>query len=335
MPILLGESYDTTTTPEHLFNGIFGSGVSIASGGRNATNGLKINNSSAVQKAIPSTPIGTIYTAFSIHLASMPTAGDVIFFDLRDGPTTQCDLRLTTTGLLRVTRNGTTLGTGSGVFALQAGVTYHIEFKLVIDPSAGVVEVRLNEVTVTGLNLTSQNTRATSNSTADSFVLTNTNGGGGTITFDDFVMRTDDWSGDVQVRAFLPTGIGATNQWTANGAATTREAVDDTEPNDDTDYASTATVNDLSLFTYDSIPVTSTILAVIPKPYAKKTDTGTAKIASTVRHSGVNYPGADQAPSNSSYAYFPEVLETNPGTASAWTPSDWNAPVEIGPKRTA
>lgn len=347
MAIIFQTGFDHYTTILQRFNSTSATGggsIAIGAYGRNSTNGFRCACSAGGQQTLHAAKtIGnesTLYVAFGFKLSALPSAGnnrEIIILQLWDTGSGQIFFSVLSNGLIRVARGGTVLGTSSN--SVLSGVYYHFEAKIIIHNSTGEATVKINEVQ--WLTVTGADTQSTANAYANEVVLSGSSNGfndmGVAINadFDDLVVATTGYNGDMQVRFFPPTGIGATNQWAANGAATTRECVDEAAPNDDTDYIDTATVTDLSLFTYGTIPTTSTILAVVPIPFAKKTDSGTAKIKSVVRHSGVNYAGAEKAPSNGSYEFHPDILEVNPGTAVAFTPTDWNAPIEIGPQRSA
>lgn len=336
MSIVFQTSFDHYTTITHRFNSISGSPVIHASAGRNSTSGLRFTSSYNASITLPSN-LTDIYVGFGFRCAALPIATNrIILLYLNDAGTTQLTLQLLPNGQLAV--YGSTsilLGTLSS-FSVLPNVFYHIELYARISNTVGLLQARVNEVEK--LNLTGQDTQQSTNSYVTDITLAAAGDFSGIspaqFDFDDLIVSNSGFIGDVQVRCFLPTGIGTTNQWTATGATTTVDCVDETAPNSDTDYISTASTGDISLFTYDSIPITSTLLAVVPIPFAKKTDAGTAKIKSVVRHSGTNYSGAEKAPSNGAYEYHPDILSVNPGTGVTWTASDWNA-VEIGPERSA
>ena len=341
--ILFQSGFDHYTTLTQRFNAVqeFNGGVaSITSNGRNSTNGFRAfssasaigNGVSRVQKTLGSNA-STIYMAFAFRTDALPTSTTATeIAEVSDLGTNQCDLRIIPGGLLRVTRNGTVLATSSA--SLLTNIYYHIEWKIVIDNSAGSTIVKVNEVEV--INSTSLDTQNTANAYATDVYLGFWNAFPGVVRgdFDDFVVRDDGFSGDCSVVALLPTGIGSTNQWTATGAATTREAVDETPPNSDTDYIQTANITDLSLFTYPTISVLATIVAVIPIPFAKKTAAGVTQIKSVVRSGGANYAGVAKSPSDGSYEFHPDILMVNPATGVAFTAAEWNA-IEVGVQRNA
>ena len=346
MAIIYQTSFDHYTTVLQRLNAVSsinGGTATIGAFGRNSTNGLRLQilnnagNNASISTSIAVGNPSTLYIGFAFKTDSFVNTlftTESTFFYVSEIANTHLTFSTTNVGTIRVYRGATLLATTA--FAMLLNTWYHFEFKITISTTVGVVEFKVNEVQQ--LNLTGINTQVGAiaeinsvsfyNGPAPSFLITSNH------QYDDVVISNSGFTGDVQVRAFLPTGLGATNQWTPN-TGTSVTATDESVPNDDTDYISTPTVNDLTLFTYGTIPSTSTIVAVVPIPYAKKTAAGTAKIKSTVRHGGVNYPGAEKAPSDSAYEYQPDVLAINPGTGVAFTPSDWNAPIEIGPQRSA
>src|SRR3569623_1104935 len=91
------------------------SNVSVSSvAGRNSTAGLHINfsNSSAASVVKSVTAAATIYVEFALYSTSLPAA-DAAFLVLLDTSTVHVDLRLTSTGEIRATRNGTSLAVTS------------------------------------------------------------------------------------------------------------------------------------------------------------------------------------------------------------------------------
>lgn len=344
--IVFQTSFDHYSTIIHRWNSVIGIGApstTTAGAGRHSTDGLRITNatSALVAKTLPA-PLTDIWLAFAFRTSALPTGGSYrIIVELRDAGTRQLHLVLRTDGTLAIYRGGTT-DTPSGTlldvipsFSLLPNVWYHFEWYARIDNSSGLLQFRVNEVEK--LNVSSRDTQESASASVSEICLAAI-GNGATVDtdFDDVVVRDDDWNGDQQVRCFLPTGIGSTNQWTASGAATTREAVDETAPNEDTDYISEDTAGQTSLFTYDSIPSDAVITAVIPLPRAKKTDSGTAKIKSALRSGGTTYTdGVESAPSDGGYEYHPDIRMVNPDTGVAFTAADWNEPIEIGPNRSA
>lgn len=345
--IVVREGFDKTTTPGHIFNTVSGT-VSIGAFGRNSTNGLRLaTNGSFVKKTLPST-LSTIWAGFSLKLSALPSAADIwVLTVLLDAGNPQIRIVIRSDGTLAVQRTAGTGVTIAGVnlgvlssFAMLVGVHYHISWKVVVHDTTGEVIVWVNEVEK--LNLTNQDTRGFSGSALVSEVaFYNQNiidSPVGNHDIDDFVVRDDAQVLDLQVREDLPTGTGSTDQWSATGAASTREAVDETPPDDDTSYASETTNGEKSIWTYPAIPTTATIVALGGSPRAKKTDAGTATFCSVFRDAAgpSDHDGPTLAPSNSSYEYHDNTWMVNPATSNPFTPSEVNdAGSGLGVKRVS
>jgi hypothetical protein len=169
--------------------------------------------------------LATIYAGFAIKTvtggAGAATA-DCIIWAVQDGTTTQVDLRLTAAGQLYFTRNGTTIGSTS-LSALSQGVWYYLEVKVVIHPSAGIAELRINGSGTGWITLSGQNTRSTANTYGTRYWLGGFNLGGTgpclAMQYDDHVVNTNGFLGDVRVNGQFAAALGSVNQWTRNIAA--------------------------------------------------------------------------------------------------------------------
>jgi hypothetical protein len=339
MAIVFQTGFDHYTVLTQRFNTVIGSGAAIGATGRNSTNGLRFTlnaeGNQSVGRTLP-TAAQSFWVGAAYATSALPPSGRIRnIFEFTDVGTVQCVLALLPDGSLIVQRGSqfgaTTLGTASG-FSMLTNVYYYLEWYLKISPTVGETIIRVNEVE--RLNLTNQNTRMSANNTITVMALSTYQGINETATldFDDVYVDDAGFKGDVQVLSIFPDGTSAIDQWSAVGAATTREAVDETVPNSDTDYAEETTAGELSLHTYQNIPATAAVIAVCALPFAKKTDAGGATIRSVTRISGNNYEGADQAPSNGTYEYYPHIWQISPATGLAWTASEVNS-AEFGFKR--
>jgi hypothetical protein len=287
-----------------------------------------------------------IGVAFAISSATVPGTLGLPVATVRDGSTTQLTLRLNnnlTLSVLRGSPSGTLLGTTAS--AISAGSFAYLEWKVVIHPTAGTVDLRINGVSA--LSLTTQNTRNTANNSWNNITLGPPDSVGsiwgtiaGTVDWDDLYVLDGSGSaplngflGDVRVDARYPTAAGATTAWTPSTGANWA-AVDDAAPNADTDYTASSTVGQTDTFTTQDAPVVgATIYGVQHCLNLKKMDAGVCAVAPVVRHSGVDYPGADLVPSTA-YVYGLQIAAVNPGTGVAWTEAGFNA-AEFGYKKTA
>lgn len=351
MSLLFIESFDhfTTTTQAAagkwssiygVNNGSFG----VAGSGRNGSFGFHAINgaggTNALMKVFPLAK-ATLVAGVAMRHALAGTIDAVLigFIDSTNGE--QVSLRYSASGhKLYVSRNGTLLALGSAV--LSDAVFYYVEFKATINGATGTTEVHVNGVADPALTLSGVNTRGSgTNNSADAVRL----GPVGTTNvfdfdFDDFYVCdtagavNNDFLGDVRVQCLFPDAIGAHSQWAPTPAGANYTAVNEVSPNDDTSYVSDLTPGDLDSYGFSDLsPSTGAVKGVQTVPYARKDDAGTRTIAPMARHGVTDYPGPNHNISNT-YAYFPDVWETNPGTGLAWTVADVNAD-EFGVKVVA
>jgi len=263
----------------------------------------------------------------------------------QDGTATQVGLRVNPTGTLSVFRgpqvSGVVLGTTAAV-VIPLGNYVYVEFKVLIANSGGTAEVRVNGASV--LALTGLDTQDGATATWNSFVLGQSNGASSnyanrTVDFDDLYVLDGsgaapwtDFLGDCRVDARYPTAAGATTGWTPSAGANW-QCVDETAPNDDTDYTSAPAAGLTDTFVVQDAPVAGAQLFGVQHVIsAKKTDAGAATIAPVIRHSGVDYPGAGINP-GTGYGYVLQISAANPGTGVPWTEAGFNA-AEFGYTRT-
>jgi len=258
---------------------------------------------------------------------------------IRQGSVTQGFLRVNTNGTLSYVRgpgaSQTVLGTTA--LALALGTTYYIELKVEISNTVGTVDIHVDGAP--WLALTTQDTQATASATWNELWLNKPSGVTIQWDWDDLYVCDGSgaapWNtflGDCRVDALYPTGAGATTGWTPSAGANW-QCVDDTAPNDDTDYTTASSAGLVDTFVVSDAPVPgAAIYGVQHCLSAKKTDAGTATIAPVIRHSGVDYVGADLFP-GTGYTYARVIDVLNPGTAAAWTEAGFNA-AEFGVKRT-
>jgi hypothetical protein len=252
----------------------------------------------------------------------------------------QCWVRVNNDGSLSVLRGNVLLGTSSGL-ALVQGTFYYIEIRLTVHTTAGAATIRINGTTV--LTLTSQNTASagTNNWTEVRIgAVAAPTGQSPEWRFDDLYLLDgtgaaplNNLLGDVRVDTRLPTGAGASTQWTPSAGAN-YAAVDDAAPNGDTDYVAAAASALTDTYALADAPSPgSTIFGVQHCLNLRKTDTGVCTVAPCIRHAGTTYAGADLSPLTT-YAYGLQIAATNPGTGAAWVEADFNA-AEFGFRRTS
>lgn len=346
----LAEKWTTTGS-------VNGGSVTISSAtGRRSSNSLRLSCGTSTnatfwaQKGLtPSDATAVVGFAIGVP-AGMIGASGIAIASLRDVAVAQLTLRLNQDLSLSVIRGpqagGTVLGTSSAG-ALAAGVVAYLEWKALIHLSAGTVEVRVNGVSLAGVNLTGQNTRNTATAQYTSVIvghfesIINTcNGAARDLDVDDLYVCDGSgaapWNtflGDCRVDPRVPTAAGATTGWTPSTGANWQN-VDDAAPNDDTDYNTAASAGVTDTFVVQDAPVVgATIYGIQHCLSMKKTDAGVCTVAPVIRHAGVDNVGAALAP-GTTYAYGLQIAATNPGTGAAWVEADFNN-AEFGYRRTS
>jgi hypothetical protein len=335
------DSFDHYATAQltNKWTQVFVSPAVTAAIGRNGTAGLRLGDSQYGLRKVSSAADQYHYVGVGVKVSSVTPGADVPIFSFRDGASEQIDLRITTTGKLRVTRGGTTLATGTFVFTI--GVYAYVEFAVKIHDTTGTYDVWINGGATPDITGSGADTQTTANANADTFLLFGRTAGLGQTDLDDAFWNSNNagaetrW-GDTRCEYIRPSGNGNSSQWVGSDGNSVDNylLVDETSPNDDTDYVASSTVNDLDLYTFtDVTPTTGGVKLVVEYLWARKDDAGTRTIAGATREGGTTSVGANQDLSTS-YNYYREAWALNPRTAAAWSISEVNGS-EFGAKEIA
>jgi hypothetical protein len=311
-----------------------------AGNGRRGTASLRLNSANVVNVTKGFDSQATWIVGFAFRIAIYSGSGTAAIMAVLDGASIQTDVRLNIDGSLSVTRNATVLSsTAAGI--ISAASTHFIELKVTIG-NAGSYELRVNGATVTsGSGVDTQNTaNATGNvirlgSGTSSTVWTNAD-------YDDLYIcdgtgaTNNDFLGDVRVDAFFPNGNGNSSQLLGSDGNSTDNylLVDETSPNDDTDYVQSATATEKDTYAFsDMAHSPPAIYGLQINMQANKTDAAFRSIQSVIRSGGSDNDGTAK-PMASSYLNYTQISETDPATAAAWTQTNFNA-AEFGVKVAA
>lgn len=333
------DSFDHYATAElnQKWNVLSGAATVSSGNGRRSTNCLRLpgaTNNVYVAKTLTLQTTWIIGFAFKITTIGSAVS-DICAFT--DAGTNQVELRLVNDGTLRVTRNGTTLGTSAS--AISAGTWYFIEFKVFINDTTGTYEVKVDGSS--WLSGTGADTKNTTTAGANQVRLGIVNGTAGSSFYDyDDVYICDgsggsnnDFLGDVRVDCYLPNGNGNSSQLTgSDGNSTDNYAlVDESSVNGDTDYVQSSTSGQKDTYAFPNMSHSPTnIFGVQVNMMAKKDDSGARSICSVTRSGGSDTDGSAFA-IPTSYVDIAQIVETDPNTASAWGTAGFNA-AEFGAK---
>ncbi len=274
-------------------------------------------------KAIPAT--ASVVIGMAVRLSAIYASYSVLM-DLRDTYNLQCDLRINPDATLSVTRGGTALTSGTSSLGLSTATWYFIEWKVTISSSisANSCKVRVNGIDWINV-ATGQSTKSTANSTFNDILFGRVYPSNGTVNcdIDDLYICdqngsvNNDFLGDVRVEMILPSGAGTTSGWTPS-AGSNYAAVDDTAPNDDTDYVSTQTATTKDTYAFGNLSNTpDSINGVQITTLLRKTDAGNKTFTPVIRSGGTDYDQSTVAVYDN-YAFDTQVKETDPATAVAW-----------------
>jgi len=255
-------------------------------------------------------------------------SGPSTIIRLRDTGVAQIDLSLNTNGTLSILRAGSVALTGgSSTLSLSIDVYYYIEWKVTIADSiaASSCVVRVDGVDWITV-ATGQDTQQTTNAFANELAIVN--GPTQAADFDDLYVLDgtgsaphNNFLGDCRVDALLPNGDGSNSAWTLSTGSTHSTLVDETAPNDDTDYitTSTAAARDSHNFANTPTMTSPTVYGIQHCISARKDDAGTRQIKSLLKSGATTVTGGTTYALASTYTYYQQIYAQDPNTAAAWT----------------
>jgi hypothetical protein len=309
--------------------------VGISAGnGRRGTASLRAPNGSSGSSYVVVTldAQGTWIVGAAFKYNTLPNFQRAII-SLLDGTTEQMGLTLNLDGTLSARRGGqggTILGT-TGV-SLSSGVWYYLEFKVTIHDSTGAVQIKVDGDSK--LSLTGQDTKQTSNATANR-ILVGADGGllvALTYDWDDLYIcdgqgsSNNDVLGDCRVDCLLPNADGSNSQFTPSSGSDHYAMADDSSPDDDSTYLSDATAGHRDTWNVQNLTalVSPSIKGIQVNITAKKDDAGSRQLKPVIKSGATTQAGTAQSV-GVDYRQFSQVFENDPNTSAAWTEAGVNA----------
>jgi hypothetical protein len=259
-------------------------------------------------------------------------------FDFLDSGTSQCNITITSAGVLQFNRAGSVaIGASYTLPNPLAWHYYEVKMTVTDSTSSGDIQLYIDGVQVLSLagSLDSKNTANAYCNQIKLFGGISSNA----LDFDDFYLLDTTGSapdntflGDVRVSTTFPDNNGNYSQFDGSDGNTTNnyQLVDDNPPNSDTDYVESGDVGDRDSYSFSDWSNLSTVFGVQVNAYARKTDAATRQIALTTRMSGTDYDGSAQT-LGSQFANFIHLMTTRPTDSAPWTQSDLNG-AEFGQK---
>lgn len=270
-------------------------------------------------------------------------SGNTPLFKLLDGASAaQVSMYHDGTAFYLYRGDGTTLlATYSA--ALSVNTWYYFEIKWIGSQTVGTLEMRVNGQVVATF---SGDTCQQAGTTARTIVFGGDRTQTGTTIIDDiyFCDGTDsgvsgapnnDYLGDVRIEVLYPNGNGNSSQFVGSDGNSTDNylLVDETTPNDATDYVQSNTVAEKDTYAMTNLAtVVGTVYGVQPVGNARKDLAGTRAFKQVVRSAGVEQDGAENFLGTSFLLYREEPFDGDP-SGNQWTISSINA-MEAGAKVT-
>jgi hypothetical protein len=291
-------------------------------GGRFAGSAGRYNSARSGFSPFGGSTSSTLSHGFAFRAQGLTNFTIVNYMNGSVSGSTEVELRMTTTGAVQATRNGTVLGTSAaGVIATSTWA--YIEVEIVRHASAGVFNIYVNGTSV--LALTAQNTGSAD---IDTLYLCHNGGSNNGLDYDLDDMYVTDTStriGESRVDTLRPSADTAQKDWTPNSGANNYSRVGDTTYDGDTSYIGASTVGNKDLYDCTDLPVTpASVYAVQVSMAARKDDAATRQVRTNLKSGSATQNGTTQGMS-ATYQIFSDIYETDPNTSAAWTASAVNA----------
>ncbi len=315
------------------FNGAV-AGYSVVAGRTGSAMRLPANsvlgNAGRLQKVIDNQAEWYVGCALRLDGGAI-TVTNPILFALLDGTGLQCELGINLSRQFLFTRNNTLVQTIAG-YAIPTSTWIYVEWHVIINNTTGVWELRVNETLLASFTL--QNTRGSTANNFAQLIEFRNNTGGVAMDLDDMYFADGSggqaFLGDCAVQTKLATAAGNSAQWTPS-AGTNVSCIDETPPNDDTDYVSSATPGQVDTYAFADLAANSgPPLAVNVVMRARKDDAGSRSIAAVARPATTDRPAAAITVSGG-YQHYRQLFVTSPETGLAWTRAELNG-AEFGVK---
>lgn len=255
----------------------------------------------------------------------------------RNGTTELITMGLSTTDKhFRVLIGGSVVATGT--FAYNTFTYYALEFRIKIDDTAGVVQLKVDgviDIDYTG------DTKPGTATAINNLLLASNNDFPDPISemyFDDLAINDttgtvdNSWCGDGRVIYLAPNAAGDTTQLTPSAGAN-YAAVDDRPHDSDSTYVEGSTVDNRDLYNLaaSGLAAGSTIGRVIPIASAKDTVANGGKIKLGLKTSTTEYFGDDLTLTTGYTPQYGSQYLTNPLTGNPWTIAELDA-LQMGVK---
>lgn len=265
-------------------------------------NCLRCGTGQGVLKALNNTD--TIFVGFAFKIATISGTSALGFFTVGDGTRTHLILVVDATGTIALWRCG---GSGAGnnstnvstllatsTNTLVANTFYYIEFTCKIHDTTGTYEVKVNGSSVGWIPAASSKDTNNGGTAVAAYVQFCAGVASVNHDFDDIYVNDtagsvcNGFMGDMRVDFHLPDADGANTGWTPSAGGTHFGTIDE-NPQNTTDYNSTATLNAKDTLSVEAFKNSGADIAAIQiNLLSQKSDAGTCALQTVIRESGAD-----------------------------------------------
>jgi hypothetical protein len=280
---------------------------------------------------VPVVAAQTLYGSFWIKIASLPTAGAIMYVYDSGGGLVHTGISVNAAGTIGTLYTGTTVGPNLVSAAnICDNVWHHIEFTTTKLQSSAAATLNIY---VDGVLVIANGATSVSSTPAGLFAIAFRCVGVAT-SFDDVIVWDNEGTGlttsPMGVRAIetlRPSGAGSSAQFTPTGAASNYDCVDEVNRDDDTTYVASSTSGHKDLYAHGNFGTTPTVVsAAIVNTYSRIiTGGGLAVIRARSKSGSSEANGASQTITALGYKLQQEAFLVDPATSVAWTGSGVNA----------
>ena len=222
---------------------------------------------------------------------------------------------------------GTQLGSSSAVGILTATNWIFLEAKVVINGSAGSVELRVNGNSTPVITQGSLNTAPTGNNWVSGLLFASASGG--TAYIDDiYALDTTGTSplntylGVVQVRGDVPnnnSAVGGRNAWTPTTPTGSNYQNEANIPYNSAEYNASATAGQYDMFRFTALPASVTsVLFMNEWAYIQLDSPGSRVVLLDCYSGGTDVVSSNVSPSVGNPTYYNLVITVDPHTGTTW-----------------
>jgi len=227
--------------------------------------------------------------------------------------------------------SSTNIGFGSA--RVFSKVWHYLEIKVTFNVTSGAVVVRLDEETV--LSASGVTAPTGSGDTSPTSIEFGGESRHNNMYTDDLYIAdgagslNNDFLGDIGIRRLDPTSNGTNNDFTPLAPDDNFEAVNQDDPDGDTTYVESSTVDHYDLYVIDDAPTGMATINALQVVSTGKSDDGNPKGGRNMVLSSATEGLGSTYALTSSYVPYLSIHETDPNGGAAWTEAGVNA-AEIG-----